>query len=342
MKTLQEELIKMGFDCAIFMTNEKTNPNLFYFTKYKGAGFLVIPSEGKALLHVPSRDLSEAKIVNGVVVSSGRKLSESLLEFKINSKKVGIDFVNTSVTDFNMLKKRFDCEFFDISVFMDELRAVKDKDEIKKMREACKITDKILNQFVDNFSKFKTEEEVAAFLVYETRKLGCVESFEPIVASGKNGAVPHHTPSGKLQNGFLVVDFGVKYLGYCSDITRTFYFGKPSIEEEKIYYDLLKEQERAISLVKPGKIIGDLCIEAEKNLRQKLIHSLGHGLGIEVHEFPYVSTNSKTKLSEGMTITIEPGEYIDGKYGIRIEDDLLVTKNGCEVLTKFSKKLICL
>ena len=128
--------------------------------------------------------------------------------------------------------------------------------------------------------------------------------------------------------------------GYCSDVTRTIYYGKPSKEEEKTYYDLLREQERAISLVKPGKIIGDLCIDAEKNLKQKLIHSLGHGLGIEVHEFPYVSTNSKTKLAEGMVITIEPGEYVEGKYGIRIEDDVLVSKTKADVLSKFTKKLI--
>src|SRR3989344_16063 len=99
MKALQSELVKRGLDCAIFMTNEEVNSNLFYFTRYKGAGFLVIPPNGKAILHVPSRDLSEAKVVNGVIVSSGKKLSESLAEFGINVKKVGVDFVNTSVTD---------------------------------------------------------------------------------------------------------------------------------------------------------------------------------------------------------------------------------------------------
>ena len=342
MNALQGELVKRGLDCAIFMTNEDPNPNLFYFTGYKGAGFLVIPANGKAVLHVPSRDLSEAKLIKGLSLSSGKKLTESLAEFGINTKKVGVDFVNTSVTDFNMLKEKFGCELFDISCFMDQLRAIKRKDEVMKIRKACKITDKIIGKFVDNFSKFKTEQEAAAFLVYETRKLGCVESFEPIVATGANAAVPHHAPSGKIKAGFCVVDFGIKYEGYCSDVTRTFYFGKPTAEEQKNYYDLLKEQETAIGLVKPGKIIGELCVQAEKNLKQKLIHSLGHGLGIEVHEFPYVSTSSKTVLKEGMVITIEPGEYIEGKYGIRIEDDVLVTKKGSEVLSKFSKKLICL
>ena len=140
--------------------------------------------------------------------------------------------------------------------------------------------------------------------------------------------------------GFCVVDFGVKFEGYCSDVTRTFYHGKPTKEEEKTYYDLLENQENAISLIKPGKMIGDFCIEAEKKLKQKLIHSLGHGLGIEVHEFPNITDNSKVGLREGMVITIDPGEYVEGRYGIRIEDDVLVTKSGCDVLSKFTKKLI--
>lgn len=340
MKLLQAELKRLGLDCAIFMTDEEPNPNLFYFIKYKGAGFLIIPASGKSILHVPSRDLSEAKQVKEVIVSTGKKLSESLNQFGISAKKIGIDFTNTSVLQSNLLKEKFNCELSNLDSFMNELRSVKNNEEISKIKMACSITDKIFNKFIKNFKKFKTEQEAAAFLVYETRKLGCVQSFEPIVASGKNAAIPHHSPNGKMNKGFCVIDYGIKYQGYCSDMTRTIYFGKPNSNEEKRYYDLLKEQEMAISLIKPGVVIGDLCIKAEKNLKQKLIHSLGHGMGIEVHEYPYVSTNSKTVLKEGMVITIEPGEYVEGKYGIRIEDDVLVTKKGYEVLSKFSKKLI--
>lgn len=340
MKSLQNELAKRGIDCAIFMTNEEPNPNLFYFTGYKGAGFLVIPASGKIILHVPARDLSEAKLVENVSLSYGKKFSESLLNFGISTKKIGIDFTNTSVAQYNMLKEKFNCEFFNLDNFMNDLRSVKNSEEILKIKKACKITDNIFDKFVKNFKKFKTEEEAAAFLVYETRKIGCIPSFEPIVASGKNASIPHHTPSGKINKGFCVIDYGIKYKGYCSDVTRTIYYGKPSPVEEKTYYDLLNEQERIISLVKPGVLIGDLCVEAEKSLKQKLIHSLGHGMGIEVHEHPYVSLESKVKLMEGMVITIEPGEYIEGKYGIRIEDDVLVTKKGCEVLSRFPKKLI--
>ena len=342
MKLLQEEIIRKGLDCALFVTYEKVNPNLFYLTGYVGSGVLIVRKDEKPILHVSTRDFVQAKQINGVEVTSGKKLTEILIEKGIDYKKIGIDFANIYVLDFNLLREKLNCEFVDLSDFMNSLRVVKSKEEVEKIQKACKITDLILSNFVKNFKKFKTEEDAAAFLVYEARKQADGVSFEPIVASGVNAAVPHHTPYGKLQKGFCVVDFGVKYSGYCSDVTRTFYVGKPTKEEEKVYYDLLNAQEKAIGLVKPGIAISDLCNKVEKNLKQKLIHSLGHGLGIEVHEMPYVSTNSKDVLKEGMVITIEPGEYIEGKYGIRIEDDVLVTNSGQKMLSKFSKKLICL
>ena len=340
MKLLQEELVKRGLDCAIFLNNEGVNPNLFYLIGYVGSGALVVRPNDKPILHVPARDLTEAKKINGVIISSGKKLVETLTEYKIRTGKIGIDFSNVSVRDFNNLKESLKCEFFDVSEFMELMRVIKNDLEIDKIRKACKITDNILNKFVKNFKKFKTEEEAGAFLVYETRLAGCDIAFELIVASGVNAAVPHHKSKGKINNGFCVVDFGIKFKGYCSDITRTIYFGVPSKSEEKKYYDLLMVQEKAISLVKDGALIREVCSEAETLLVRPLIHSLGHGLGIEVHEKPYVSTNSKDILKEGMVITIEPGDYVEGKYGIRIEDDVLVTSSGCEILSKFSKRLI--
>ncbi len=340
MKFLQEQIKKKGLDGALFVTNESLNPNLFYLTGYIGAGILLIRPNDKPILHVPSRDLTQAKQVNGVEITSGKKLIEMLAEKKINIKKMGTDFTNISVFDFNELKEKLNCDFIDLTETMNSYRAIKSNVEIQKIQMACKLTDKILSKFVKNFKKFKTEKDASAFLVYESNKLAEGVSFEPIVASGKNAAIPHHVPSGNMNKGFCVIDFGVKYQGYCSDVTRTIYFGKPNKDEEKIYYDLLENQENAISLIKPGVPIADLCNNAEKNLKQKLIHSLGHGLGVEVHEMPYVSTNSKDILKEGMVITIEPGEYIEGKYGIRIEDDVLVTEDGQKVLSKFTKKLI--
>ena len=341
MKRLQEELLKRKLDCAIFLSGEKPDANCFYLTGYTGAGVLVIPAVGKPILHAPSRDTGLAEKVKGVVLTDGnRKLSEVLKEKSIACGKVGICFDTLLVSDFNKLKEKLNCEFSDLSSFMKGLRACKNSSEIAKIRTACKITDEIIGKFVKNFKKFKTEEEVVAFLVYETRLRGCDLAFEPIVASGVNAAVPHHVSHGKINRGFCVVDFGVKYKGYCSDVTRTFYIGVPTASDRKLYFDLLKVQEDSINNVEVGAEIASLHNDAKKILGDKFIHSLGHGLGIDVHEEPYVSSSTKGVLKEGMIITIEPGVYVPGKYGIRIEDDVVVTANGAKVLSKFSKELI--
>ena len=343
MKRIQAELIRQGIDCAIFLNGEKPEPNSFYLTGYTGSGFLVVPAVGEPFLHAPSRDKALAEEVSGVDIADGnKKLSEIIREKNIVCKKIGIAFSNILVSDFNRLKESFNCSFFDLSSFMKELRVVKRKDEIDKIKTACKITDDILGKFVDNFKEFKTEEEAAAFLVYETRVRGCGLAFEPIVASGKNAAVPHHMPHGKIQKGFCIVDFGVKYNGYCSDVTRTFYVGKPSKNEIKIYNNMLKVQEDSTAKVLAGNEIASLHNNAKKILGDKFIHSLGHGLGIEVHEEPYISDSTKGFLRGGMVVTIEPGIYVPEKYGIRIEDDVLVTSGKPLVLSKFGKELIVL
>lgn len=340
MKRIQDYLVEKGIDCALFLTEEKVDTNLFYFTGYIGAGVLIVPAAGKPLLHASLRDKTMAKKIKGVDLTDGtKKLSEVFKERNISCVKIGICFDAVLVSDFNGLKERLGCEFVDISDFMRGLREVKSKTEIINIQRACKITDEILGKFVEKFKKFKTEEEAAAFLVYETRIRGCGLAFEPIVASGANASVPHHVPSGKIKKGFCVVDFGVTYQGYCSDVTRTFFVGKPTEEEKKTYYDLLKVQRTVINKVMMGKEIAPLHNEVKKILGDKLIHSLGHGLGIEVHEPPYVSSSTKGVLKEGMVITIEPGVYAAGKYGIRIEDDVLVTKGKPRVLSKFSKEL---
>lgn len=339
MKKLQDKLAMENIDFALVITDENVNPNLFYFTKYSGSGSLILFPNSKPILHVSSRDLNEAKLVDGVKLSYGKKLFEILNSFK--PRRIGIDFCNISVRDFNNLKNKVNCEFVDLTNFFNEIRGIKDNGEISNIKEACNITDIILENFVKNFRNFKTEQDAAAFLVYETYQNGCIPSFEPIVASGKNAAIPHHKSHGKMNNGFCVVDFGVKYKGYCSDVTRTFYVGNISNKKNKIYYDLLHAQEKAISLLKSGISISELCNSIDKTLKQKLIHAWGHGLGIEVHESPYILNSSNEILKENMVITIEPGEYVEGKYGIRIEDDILITKEGCEVLSKFTKDLIC-
>ncbi len=345
MKALQKYLLKNGLDCALFLNGEKPDPNSFYLTGYNGSGVLIVPSRGKAILHVPDRDKTEAlnaKNANVSVADKNRKLSDVLKEKGISTKKIGICFENTFVSDFNSLKEKFNCSFTDLSGFMKELRMQKRTDEIAKIKKACTITDKIIEKFVANFKKFKTESDATAFLTYEARSRGCGLAFEPIVASGANAAVPHHVPSGAIKSGFCVVDFGVTYKGYCSDVTRTFYVGKPTEKERRLYAELLKIQEDSILKVIVGGKIAHLYNDAKRILGDKFIHSLGHGMGIEVHEAPNISYTNEGVFKKNMVVTIEPGVYVSGKYGIRIEDDVLVTSGKPRVLSKFSKELITL
>jgi Xaa-Pro aminopeptidase len=218
-------------------------------------------------------------------------------------------------------------------------------DRVKKVSKACDITVKILKELIKKLkkNKFETEIDVENFLKTRTEDLECKLAFPPIIASGKNGYNMHHKPSkSKLVKGFLVVDFGVKYKGYCSDCTRTFYIGKPSKKEKRLYNLVLDAQLTAINEVKPGIHASDLDAIARSHMQdyvKKFIHGLGHGVGKKIHQNPYLSPRSKSKLKKGQIITIEPGLYFKGKYGIRIEDTVLV-KEKAYILTKLDKKLV--
>jgi Xaa-Pro aminopeptidase len=199
----------------------------------------------------------------------------------------------------------------------------KTEEELENMREACKITCDRLNECLDKFETFKTEGEVKTFLSQELEM-----AFDPIVASGKHAAEPHYAGNTELLRGFCVVDFGVKYNGYCADITRMVYIGKPSEEEVRLYYWLLKEQQRMIKRVKEGTSLKYI----EKAFRQRLgklntlfIHMIGHGVGKEIHEF----RDKRLKTAE--VVTIEPGLYVPESWGIRIEDTIIVGTR--EILT---------
>jgi len=217
--------------------------------------------------------------------------------------------------------------------------------KIKNISEACSINDEIFGLIVKNLrdKTLKTELDIDKFIRKETRKRKLKNSFPPVVAIGKNAAEIHHKPKKtRLKKGFLVMDFGVKLNGYCSDMTRTVYIGKPLKKEKEIYNKVLQAQKIGIQKSK----IGAECFEIDyavrkklKGLRENFIHSLGHGVGKKIHELPNLSPKTDSILKKGDIITIEPGVYIKGKLGIRIEDSILIDKK-IKVLTKSTKKLI--
>ena len=213
---------------------------------------------------------------------------------------------------------------------------------VENIRQACKITDQIFSSLVKNIKKFKTEKDVEQFILTEIKKRNLKPSFPPIVAAKRNASTPHHIPTNKKLEGFVVIDMGVRYKGYCSDMTRTLYFGHPNKKEVEIYNLLLHSQLKSIENLNKFKTYKELCEETRKILgkyNKYFIHSLGHGVGKKIHQLPKVSHKSKHKIKQGEVITIEPGIYVKNKYGIRIEDTLVVKKKP-EILTKSTKDLI--
>ena len=178
---------------------------------------------------------------------------------------------------------------------------------------------------------------------YEVKNKGCGLAFPTIVASGKNSSKAHHqTENTKLKKGFCVIDFGIRYKNYCTDTTRTIYLGKPSKKEIKLYNLLLNIQKNIIKKIKLNEKCSELFKEANKNLgkyAKYFTHGLGHGFGIKIHELPNLTEKSMDRIKENSVFTIEPGIYSKNS-GIRIEDDILVTKDNVEILTKIDKKLL--
>ena len=228
------------------------------------------------------------------------------------------------------------------------LRLQKDDDELAVMSEAALLGCRLFDYVVGIIRPGMAEIEVAAELEHKARLLGAeAMSFETIVASGARSALPHGRASKTLlpRRGFLTLDFGIIHKGYCSDMTRTVHLGVPSANERAAYESVLEAQQAAVAAVGSGVSCGDVDEAARSVLRkaglaEAFSHSTGHGVGLEIHEPPRIGAGQKTHLREGMVITIEPGIYLAGQFGIRIEDMVAVTTNGARTLTPAPKALI--
>ncbi len=230
---------------------------------------------------------------------------------------------------------------------VDRLRMVKSDDEIARIRRSVLTNSEAFEKATRSIRAGTRESTIAAELEYQMRRLGAEKAaFETIVAVGSRSALPHAQPTGrKLQNDeLLLIDMGACQDGYMSDMTRVLFLGKPSRRVRSMYNAVLKAQLAAIDAVRPGVTAAHVDRAARRvleteGLGKEFVHSTGHGLGLEIHEGPRLGRRDKTKLQAGMAITIEPGAYVRDFGGIRIEDTVLVTKNGCEVLTPTSKEL---
>lgn len=222
-------------------------------------------------------------------------------------------------------------------------RLIKTETELDKLRTAAKLGDKILKKILPQLKPGVSEIQIARLFRQYSDEMADGVSFDPIVAFGVNGAIPHHHPgSQKLKkNDAILIDQGVNFQGYMSDMTRCFSIGKGLPAVQDMYEKLLKVQQASVNMVRAGVKISELATATRALLgkdEKYFTHSLGHGVGLEVHEAPTVSSRSETILAPGMVITIEPGLYKAGLGGVRIEDTVIVTEDGCEVITKSSKE----
>jgi Xaa-Pro aminopeptidase len=351
-KVFRQLLKKEKIDLALVINSTLQDPNFFYFSGVKPeSALLLISNKFPSKIYCSPLECAQLKSKSNIksFYEYNKKTLEKiqLLIKKHKITKVGLNYSIITVNELKWLRKSFKgVKFIDISYFLIKFRAIKSLLEIKLYKKASKLTENIWEKTIIQIKKqrLKTEMDVHNFIKNEAKKLGCENSFSTIVASGKNSAIPHYVPQNrKLAKGFCVVDFGINYRGYCTDITRTFFIGKPSKKEEELYQLVYNAKEHASSIIKQGVS----CSHVTKKTRLFLgkynkyfTHGLGHGIGLVIHELPNLKVKSKEKFKENMVFTIEPGIYLPNKFGIRVEDDHVLTKKGVMKLTQAPKNLL--
>jgi Xaa-Pro dipeptidase len=339
--TLKQEATKQSktSNFAIF------NPtNITYFSNFAGATALYISEQGEEILYVSSVNYEqakeEAKGLTVTLLKRGENLMEKIAKQTPN-KKLAVDAL--PIEGWRSLAKFLggDDKLEPINGVIRELRSVKDNEEIKLIREACRLASIGMETAKEIIGVGLKEKDAAAEIEYAMRKAGSDgTAFETIVASGATSAYPHGSNLERtIQNGdFVIVDLGATHKFYRSDITRTFIASKASEKQARIYDAVKLAHEKALKAIRPQVTACEVDATA-RNIIEKagfgefFVHNLGHGVGLEVHEAPILSPDSKDTLAAGNVVTDEPGIYVPGFGGVRIEDTVLVTKTGAEILT---------
>jgi Xaa-Pro aminopeptidase len=339
---------------ALLVTHPADVRYLCGFTGSSGALVLV---GGRAVLFTDGRYMSQAKAeaAGTRVVIAKKPAIIAACEWveAAGVRRCGFDASHTTVTVLSTMQKAVSAKvrkgmFVALGSLVAGLREVKDADEIERLRAAARVGCELFEGMLTYLEEGLAESEVAATLEYAARLAGTEGmSFDTIVASGERSALPHgRATSARLpKRGFVTLDFGVILDGYCSDMTRTIHLGKALPGERDVYDFVLEAQEAAVAAVAPGVTAGDVDEAARSVLRRVKLdkyfsHSTGHGVGLEIHEGPRLAAKQGQVLEQGMVITIEPGVYMPGKFGVRIEDMVLVTATGGEILTPSVKAWI--
>ncbi len=317
-----------------------------FFSGFSSSNALYLITGTKEIFITDPRYLSGAKeffCSSEVEVRNFPKKEEWKNFFQeLGVTKLGIEMSKVLVTTFRQWEESFFLQLEDFSPVAEKIRAEKSTSEIVAAQKAASIADEALKKVLPLLQPGISEKAFSWELEKAGRELGAEKvSFEAIVAFGEHSAVPHHSPTERVlqKNDAILIDWGFIADGFCSDCTRCFFMGEPSDEWIKTYKKVLAAQQAGITAMLPGKEIANVQQVTEDVLGEKMLHSFGHGVGVEVHEFPGISTKSNDMFIKNMLVTAEPGLYRAREFGIRIEDIGVIEKNGFRSLTKFPKNI---
>lgn len=332
---------------ALLITNKY---NRAYMTGFTGSAGCVLITSDRAYLFTDFRYRSQAPLQakHYQVIEHGAKILESVRATLQELRIIKLGFEQNDVTFglYSTITQELEgVSLIPTSDIVEELRMIKSADELLIMQEAADLADRTFTHILNFLKPGIAERDIALEIEFFMRKSGATSSsFETIVASGERSALPHGIAGKRLlgSNEFVKLDFGAYYKGYCSDITRTVMLGKPSSKHKEIYDVVLEAQLNALEKIQPG-MSGQ---QADALTRDIIVsygygdyfgHGTGHGLGMEIHEAPRLTRTSETILKPGMTVTVEPGVYVSGFGGVRIEDDIVITETGLRILTHATK-----
>lgn len=346
---LRNKMAELGVDAVIVLDEL----NQHYLSEFAFTDGLLFITKTKAYLITDFRyyemALNSANKSFEVLTPDNRKEFLNKVISEEGIKTIGFEGGSVSYDTYRNYCDNYPCEFVNIGDTIEVIRQIKSADEIEKMQKAQDITDAALAHLLKFITPNMTELEVAVELEYAMRKGGADSfAFETIAVSGDASALPHGTPRNvKLRPGFLTMDFGAKYQGYCSDMTRTIVIGKADEDIKKLYNTVLRAQTEALAYLREGADCGEAdkvardIIDSIPEYKGAFGHSLGHSVGLFIHESPRLySRGFGRKLKVGEIVTVEPGIYLFGKYGCRIEDMVAITKDGIHNFTHSPKDLI--
>ncbi len=332
-----------------------SEPGEFYAVGLHGEGYAIVTADAaryitdSRYIEVANETVKDAEVI---MVDGQRNYAAALNEFidAHGVKTLGIEDGYMSLGQYNALTKDLHTKLVNANDLITGLRASKDGEEFARMVKAQEITDRAFSEILNFIRPGMTEAEIAAKLVYDMMRFGAQRtSFDPIVASGPNGSKPHAIPGPRqVQKGeFITMDFGCVYEGYCSDMTRTVALGEINEDKRRVYDTVLKAQLAGIAASKagvPGVEIHKAAAQViqEAGYGPYFGHGYGHSVGIEIHESPNANTRDRTPMPVGAMVSAEPGIYLPGQFGVRIEDVVRMDEGGCTVITKSPKELIIL